>query len=145
MQTFLKRWSGTKHSLPPACKTCKAVRAPWRIVSQCLSVLLHLGEQIPFLYFFFGLGSVSQFLQLLGSYLSLGLWFSLNSVLSHLLGQTELILCRRGLPGVFHKWSLLPCLGGSKETAPGRHCDHLFSSRKMKTNCRQFRQSNLGD
>ena len=72
MQTFLKRWSGTKHSLPPACKTCKTVRAPWRIVSQCLSVLLHLGKQIPFLYFFwFGfclpVSSVVRQLSLLGA------------------------------------------------------------------------------
>ena len=140
MQTFLKRWSGTKHSLPLLARHEKLQEPHGELFPNVfLSVLLHLGKQIPFLYFF-GLGSVSQFLQLLGSYPSLGLWFSLDSVFSHLLGQTELIFCCRGLPSTSEVYFLV---WGAPRKLPLE--DILPSSlqfSKDEANCRQFRQSN---
>ena len=100
MQTFLKKWSGTKHSLPLLARHAKLWEPHGEFFPNVYQDYYIQVSRFHF-FIFFGLGSVSQFLQLLGSYPPLWLWFSLNYVFSHLPEQKELILCCRGLPGVF--------------------------------------------
>ena len=144
MQTFLKRWSGTKHSLPLLARHEKLQEPHGELFPNVffLSVLLHLGKQIPFLYFFwFGfclpVSSVVRQLSLLGALVLFEFCiFSPSGA-----DRTDILLqgTSWGLPQV--KFTSL--FGGLQGNCPWKtYCHHLFSSRKVKTNCRQFRQSN---